>query len=298
MKTFIQFIKLIRIHHWSKNLLIFIPLLVSPEIINLYSWQTLMIAFFAFSFCASTTYIINDILDKGNDRNHPRKKNRPIASAFFNIYEGVFFAILMASISIYLASYLNTIFCFTLFLYFISAQIYSIKLKKMHIIDCIALSILYIMRLMCGAAAVNLSISFWLLSFSLFFFFSIALLKRYSELANRASDSKLMFGRGYNVSDLPLIANLGIPSALLSILVIGLYLNDEKIYSLYQIPNLLFLLLLTSLVWVCSVWSKALKGIEIHDPISFALKDLTSLVLFILSVGIFIIARFGMTLVQ
>ena len=150
------------------------------------------------------------------------------------------------------------------------------------------------MRLIAGAVAINLTISFWLLSFSLFFFFSLALLKRYSELANHSSGKSLNFGRSYKSSDMSLILCLGVPSALLSILVIGLYLNDEKIYYLYHAPNLLFTLLLTSLTWVSLIWSKAYRGEEINDPISFALKDPSSLILFFLSILIFIISRFGM----
>jgi 4-hydroxybenzoate polyprenyltransferase len=261
---------------------------------SLESWKILIIAFFSFNLCASSNYIFNDILDIENDRIHPRKKYRPLASNYFKLYEAICFAILFLFISIYLASFQNILFGAVLFTYLLIAQIYSFKIKRLHILDCITLSILYIMRLIAGAVAVNLTISFWLLSFSLFFFFSLALLKRYSELANHSLGKGLNFGRSYKPSDMPLILCLGVPSSLLSILVIGLYLNDEKIYFLYEASNVLFLLLLTSLTWVSLIWSKAYRGVEINDPISFALKDFTSLILFFISILIFIIARFGM----
>ena len=294
MNTLSQLSKLIRIHHWSKNLLIFVPLIVSPDIANSESWKILIIAFFSFNFCASSNYIFNDIIDIENDRIHPRKKFRPLASNYFKLHEAICIAILILFISIYLASLVNILFGVMLFAYFFIAQLYSFKIKRKHILDCITLSILYIMRLIAGAVTINLAVSFWLLSFSLFFFFSLALLKRYSELANHSSDNGSDFGRSYKSSDMTLILCLGVPSALLSILVVGLYLNDEKIYYLYEAPNALFLLLLTSLAWVCFIWSKAYRGVEINDPISFALKDVTSLVLFFFSILIFLIARFGM----
>lgn len=294
MNTLTQLFKLIRIHHWSKNFLVFVPLIVSPDISSLESWKILIIAFFSFNLCASSNYIFNDILDIENDRIHPQKKYRPLASGYFKLYEAICFAIFILLIAIYLASFLNIFFGAALFSYFFIAQIYSFKIKSIHIFDCITLSILYIMRLIAGAVAINLTISFWLLSFSLFFFFSLALLKRYSELANHSSGKSLNFGRSYKSSDMSLILCLGVPSALLSILVIGLYLNDEKIYYLYHAPNLLFTLLLTSLTWVSLIWSKAYRGEEINDPISFALKDPSSLILFFLSILIFIISRFGM----
>jgi 4-hydroxybenzoate polyprenyltransferase len=185
------------------------------------------------------------------------------------------------------------VFCITLILYFLIAQAYTLKLKQVHIIDCIILSFLYMMRIIAGALAVSLDVSTWILSFSLFFFFSFALLKRYSEAYHHSSESKPLSGRGYTKEDLPLIMNMGVPSALISILIIGLYINDKKIYFFYSEPKLLFLFLPILLIWVCSIWSRVIRGIEINDPISFALSDKASIVVFLASGLIFMLARYG-----
>ncbi|HCK04338.1 MAG TPA: hypothetical protein DHV86_06220 [Methylophilaceae bacterium] len=292
INSLMQFFKLIRIHQWSKNLLIFVPLLVSPELENILLWQDLILAFFAFSLCSSTSYIINDIIDLKNDQAHPIKKFRPIASGFFTVNTSVSFAILIGLICISLSILISGLFCAALFIYFIASQGYSFKFKKIHLIDCIVLSLLYMMRIIAGALAASLNISIWLLSFSLFFFFSFALLKRYSELLNHASDSISSFGRGYAKQDLPLVMNMGISSAFISILVIGLYFNDDSVYLNYYEPRFLFLLLPILLIWICSIWSRVVKGVEINDPISFALTDRISLIIFFLSAAIFIIARY------
>jgi 4-hydroxybenzoate polyprenyltransferase len=293
MHTVFQAIRLIRAHQWSKNLLIFVPLIVSPQLENIVLWNDLLIAFFAFNFCASAGYIINDIVDLPQDQMHPIKKSRPLASGFFSINIATCVAILLLSISIYLGILVGKVFCVALSLYFVIAQAYTLKLKQVHIIDCIILSFLYMMRIIAGALAVSLDLSVWILSFSLFFFFSFALLKRYSELSHHASGSNPLFGRGYTTKDLPLILNMGLPSALISILIIGLYITDEKIYSFYSEPKLLFLFLPILLIWVCSIWSRAIRGIEINDPISFALSDKTSILIFLASGLVFILARHG-----
>lgn len=293
MQAVFQLIKLIRAHQWSKNLLIFVPLIVSPQFENIVLWGDLLTAFFAFNFCASAGYIVNDIVDLPRDQMHQIKKSRPLASGFFSINIAICIAIFLLSISLYLGASVGKIFCVALISYFVIAQAYTLKLKEVHIIDCIILSFLYMMRIVAGALAVSLDLSIWILSFSLFFFFSFALLKRYSELLHHASGSNLLFGRNYTQEDLPLILNMGLPSSLISILIIGLYINDEKIYSFYNEPRLLFLFLPILLIWVCSIWSRAIRGIEINDPISFALSDKMSIFIFLASGSIFILARYG-----
>jgi 4-hydroxybenzoate polyprenyltransferase len=293
----IQFLKLIRIHQWSKNLLLFVPLIVSPELDDLLLWKNLVLAFFAFSFCASLGYIINDFYDLENDQKHPIKKLRPIASGFFRKNYIIFFAVILWTLSICASLLVSISFFYVLTAYFISTQIYTMIIKKIHIIDCVFLAFLYMMRIIAGCIAVNLEISIWLLSFSLFFFFSFALLKRYSELRNHFSHNNENFGRGYTSEDLPVITNMGISSSLISILVLGLYFNNDVIYSNYYAPKILFFFLPILLIWSCSIWSRTLKGIEINDPISFALTDRISLVIFIISLLIFTFARYEIFLI-
>ena len=85
-------VKVLRIHQWLKNLLLFIPLLAAHEFSNADAWLSLLLAFFAFSICASSVYIANDLLDLESDRRHPRKKNRPFAAGCVSIRAGALLA--------------------------------------------------------------------------------------------------------------------------------------------------------------------------------------------------------------
>lgn len=293
----IQFFRLIRLHQWSKNLLLFVPLIVSPELENLFLWNNLILSFFAFSACASLGYIINDIFDLQSDQMHPVKKSRPIAAGVFSKNYIMLFATTLGFASILLSLLVSKLFFYVLCIYFLSTQLYTLKVKKIRFIDCVFLAFLYMMRIISGAIAANLEISIWLLSFSLFFFFSFALLKRYSELHHHYSSDNKYFGRGYTREDLPLIRNMGILSSLISILVIGLYFNNDVIYINYHAPKLLLFFLPILLIWIYSIWSRAIKGVEINDPISFSLRDLTSIIIFFISLLIFAFARYEILLI-
>ena len=293
----IQSVRLFRVHQWSKNLLLFVPLIVSPELENILLWKNLLLGFLAFSACASLGYIINDLHDRQSDQMHPIKKYRPIAAGFFSKNYIILFASTLGFASIYLSLLVSKLFFYVLCIYFLATQLYTLKVKKIHIIDCVLLALLYMIRIVSGAIIANLDISIWLLSFSLFFFFSFALLKRFSELRHHYSSENQYFGRGYTREDLPLLANMGVSSSLISIVVIGLYFNNDEIYINYHAPKLLFLFLPILLIWISSIWSRAIKGIEINDPISFSLRDPTSIIIFFISLIIFTFARFEILLI-
>ena len=297
IQQLIQFFRLIRVHQWSKNLLLFVPLILSPELENVFLWRNLILGFFAFSACASLGYIINDVYDLQSDQIHPIKKSRPIAAGVFSKNYIILFATILGFAFIYLSLLVSKLFFYALCIYFLSTQLYTRRIKKIHIIDCVFLAFLYMMRIISGTVATNLDISIWLLSFSLFFFFSFALLKRYSELRHHYSSENEYFGRGYTREDLPLITNMGIASSLFSILVIGLYFNNDVIYINYHAPKLLFFFLPILLIWISSIWSRAIKGIEINDPISFSLSDPTSIIIFFISLLIFTFARYEILLI-
>ena len=297
IQELIQFFRLIRVHQWSKNLLLLVPLIVSPELENLFLWKNLILGFFAFSACASLGYILNDVNDLQSDKMHPVKKFRPIAAGVFSKNYIMLFATTLGFTSIFLSLLVSKLFFYVLCIYFLSTQLYTLKVKKIHIIDCVFLALLYMMRIISGAIAANLDISIWLLSFSLFFFFSFALLKRYSELRHHYSPDNEYFGRGYTREDLPLITNMGISSSLISILIIGLYFNNDVISINYHAPKLLLFFLPILLIWISSIWSRAIKGVEINDPISFSLRDPASIIIFFISLLIFTFARYEILLI-
>jgi 4-hydroxybenzoate polyprenyltransferase len=287
-------LKAIRIHQWLKNLLLFVPLLAAHQIGNAQSLGLLIIAFFSFSLCASSVYITNDLLDLESDRRHPRKRFRPFASANLSVLHGVIAAPLLVAASFLLGTVVGVDFLFVLLIYLFLTATYSFSLKRLVLVDCLTLATLYTMRIIAGAAAVSVSLSFWLLAFSIFIFLSLALVKRYAELLVQSQEGKnSVHGRGYLVTDAPLLQALGVSSGYISTLVIALYLRSENVMSLYAEPLAIWLLIPILLFWVSWVWLKSSRG-EMHDdPIVFAAKDKTSLSVAAITALVFIYAAIG-----
>ena len=272
-------LKLIRVHQWLKNVLLFVPLLAAHSIFQLDSWVKLLIAFFSFSLCASTVYLANDLLDLESDRSHPRKKNRPFASGAIPIYKGILLAPILFLLSFIMASFVNHIFMIELGIYFIITCAYSFGIKKFILIDCLTLAILYTLRIIAGAAALLMPISFWLLAFSIFLFLSLAFIKRYAELEVQLhSGNEKIQGRGYLVSDASLIQSLGITSGFAAVIVLALYINSNEISLLYPNPEVIWGVVPVILFWISWMWMQAHRGLMHDDPLIFAVKDRASLI--------------------
>ncbi|OGV27636.1 MAG: hypothetical protein A3F18_07605 [Legionellales bacterium RIFCSPHIGHO2_12_FULL_37_14] len=280
-----------RIHQWIKNLLLFVPLLAAHQIDSLPQLQKLLLAFISFSTCASAVYIINDLLDLESDRQHPRKCHRPFASGAVPIAYGFFGAPFLLAVSFILALAVNQAFFMSLLVYFFLTIVYSMRLKRFALIDCLALCILYTCRIVSGSIASEVTLSFWLLAFSIFIFLSLALVKRYSELQLQASQgNSIANGRGYYVSDAPLIQTLGVTSGYAAVLILALYVNSESVVSLYTQPQIIWFAIPLMLFWISWVWMIAHRNMMNDDPIIFAIKDKTSRFVAFLLVVIFGIA--------
>ena len=291
---FAIWIKALRIHQWLKNLLLFVPLLAAHQISNAQSLGLLVIAFLSFSLCASSVYITNDLLDLESDRSHPRKRFRPFAAARLSILHGVIAAPLLIAASFLLGTVVGEDFLLVLLAYLFLTVTYSFSLKHLVLVDCLTLATLYTMRIIAGAAAVSVSLSFWLLAFSIFIFLSLALVKRYAELLVQSREGKnSAHGRGYFVSDAPLIQVLGISSGYISTLVIALYLRSENVMSLYAQPLAIWLLIPILLFWVSWVWLKSSRGQMHDDPIVFAATDKASLIVAAITATVLIYAAIG-----
>jgi len=287
-------IKALRVHQWLKNLLLFVPLLAAHQISNTHSLSLLIIAFISFSLCASSVYVINDLLDLKSDRSHPYKKYRPFASNKLQIPHGLFAAALLTVLSFAMGTIVGSDFLTILLFYLILTLSYSLGLKRFAIVDCLMLASFYTIRIIAGANAVSITISFWLLAFSIFLFLSLALVKRYTELiVSSREGNNSSHGRGYLVSDAPLLQILGVSSGYISALVIAFYLRSENVMSLYSNPLTIWLFIPIILFWISWIWLKSHRG-EMHDdPIIFAIKDKTSLSLAALTVIVFAFAAIG-----
>ena len=270
-------IKSARVHQWVKNVLIFIPLFLTHEFAN----TTLLIdsaqAFIAFCLCASSVYFINDIHDIDADRRHPVKCNRPLASGALPVSHGWAWAVFLMLTGLLLAFDVQRNFFYIVFFYVAVTNLYSYIFKSIALGDVVILAALYTVRIIGGAVAIQSAITFWLLAFSLFFFFSLAMVKRYSELASLSERGETeATGRGYYAMDANLILILGVASGYLSVLIFSLYLNDSKILIQYSSPQWLWLITPILLYWISRVWLLTNRREITEDPVVFAVKDKVS----------------------
>jgi 4-hydroxybenzoate polyprenyltransferase/phosphoserine phosphatase len=270
--------RVLRAHQWLKNLLLFVPLVAAHQLSNSTALSALLLAFIAFSLCASSVYILNDLLDIDSDRAHPHKKHRPFASGLVPISYGVVLAPLLLIASFAIAAWVPHVFVYWLIGYFVLTCAYSWRLKSWVLVDCLILAVLYTLRVIAGAAAASIFLSFWILAFSVFLFLSLAFVKRYAELmiAQLSGKDKAM-GRGYLTTDAPLIQALGVGAAYASVVVLALYLNSDAVRRLYQTPEIVWGAVLVVLFWISWMWLQAHRGKMNDDPLVFAVKDKASL---------------------
>jgi 4-hydroxybenzoate polyprenyltransferase len=242
-------------------------------------------AFLFFGLCASSVYLLNDLLDLADDRYHHSKRNRPFAAGRLSIKSGLIACpILLVGAFAGALWLLPAQFSGALIVYYILTLAYSLSLKRRMVVDVIALAVLYTMRIIAGAAAFNLSLSFWMLAFSMFLFLSLALVKRYAELhdARSKGHTEKTPGRGYFPDDLQMISSLGAASGYLAVVVLALYIDDQANPDLYAYPHLIWLACPLLLFWTTRVWSLTHRGQMHEDPVVFAIRDRTSLVVGVL----------------
>ena len=281
----------LRVHQWAKNALLVLPLLLA-HLLHLHPFGLAALAFFCFCLTASSTYIVNDLLDMDADRQHPHKSQRPFAAGDLSPLAGAGLAALMAGTAGALAWLtLPLHFVMWLGLYCVVTLAYSLYLKRKVLVDVIVLSGLYTLRLLAGAAAVTVAVSPWMAGFAIFFFFSLALVKRFSELENlRAHGNVPANGRGYTVQDLETLRSFGTSSAFASIVIFALYINNPEVANLYRDPHRLWLMTPILIWWLSRVWLMASRGQMKEDPVVFALTDRWSLAA---GVGLMLVAVFA-----
>lgn len=268
------YFKAVRPHQWLKNLLVFVPLLAAHRLLEWPLLRDACLAFVAFSLCASSVYLLNDLLDLSADRGHPRKRLRPFAAGTIRPMFGAGLIPILLLASLLVAATLTPQFVMVLGAYYICTVAYSVYLKRLVLIDVMLLAGLYTLRVIGGAAAVGILPSFWLLALSMFMFLSLALVKRGAELSTyRRLNESSGGGRGYRVSDLEYLHSMGTASGYGAVLVTALYINDAAVLDLYSRPYLLWPVCPLLLYWVSRIWLKTGRG-EMHDdPLVFAIKD-------------------------
>ena len=283
------YLKAVRPHQWLKNSLVFAPALAAHQLESATLIQSL-IAFFAFSLIASSVYVTNDLLDLNADRAHPRKRQRPFASGAIPIQHGALLALGLFLAGILTAFLLKPVFLLALLTYYVLTSVYSLLLKRKTIIDICTLAGLYTMRIIGGGAATDITLSFWLLAFSIFIFLSLAAIKRQAELVDLKEQGSLQAkGRGYHVDDLPLMTMIVISAGFMAILVLMLYVNSASVIALYPTPSALWGVCCILLYWLARMAFITHRGRMHDDPIIFSIKDKVSQLCFALITALVLI---------
>jgi len=287
-------VKELRPHQWAKNVLLFVPLYFSHQYTDLSLVFTALMAFFAFSFCASSIYVLNDLVDLSSDRQHRSKRNRPLASGALSIPEGIALSVASLALAITLAvGFVNPRFVWVLLGYVALTTAYTFVLKQKMIVDVLALASLFTYRVVAGGVAVDVKLSPWLLAFSIFFFTSLAFVKRYSELIQiKGSGGQSLKGRNYVPADIPIITSAGPAAGLLAVLVFALYINSPAMVVYYSRPEALWGICLVLVYWIMRIWFLAARDKMHDDPVLFAVRDKISLAAGALVVACLLVARY------
>jgi len=278
----------LRVRHWVKNLLVLIPLFAAQKVLSPEAWSSALTFFLSMSLIASGTYIFNDIVDLRFDSLHANKQHRPIVSGLLSLRVGIFALFsLLASGFLVSIIFLNSPATLSLFAYLLLTLSYSLSLKNILAVDIVMLAILHTLRLIGGSLAIDVPISYWMISFSIFLFFSLGAIKRSIEIGT--SETNEIPGRPYIKQDLLVVNVAGISSGLVSVLVLALYVQSAEVVNVYYgSPELLFLAIPILLYWIFYTWLNSYRGKIMFDPIVWATKDTVSrlILLLLFAVGI------------
>jgi 4-hydroxybenzoate polyprenyltransferase len=281
------YVKAMRVHQWAKNLLLVMPML-GAHLIDTADVVHCLIAFMAFSLCASSVYLMNDLADLARDRRHRTKRLRPFAAGTVPMLHGLVMIPVLLIASFGLAALLPPYFVALLAIYYAITVAYSMGLKRQLMVDVVVLSLLYGIRLYAGAVAVGVPMSAWLGAFSMFLFTSLALIKRSAELADRSANGLGdPSGRDYRLSDLPILEALAAASGFTAVLVMGLYVSSDAVRLLYSSPNRLFLICSVLVYWLGRILVLTHRNEMHEDPVFFAVTDRASQVCALLCLVIF-----------
>jgi 4-hydroxybenzoate polyprenyltransferase/phosphoserine phosphatase len=286
-------LRAMRPHQWVKNLLVFVPILTSHALLDGPSWIGGLLAFAAFSAAASGIYLVNDLLDLEADRAHPKKRSRPFASGAASLPAGI----VLSGVLLLLALVLGAVAGITgvIVVYAATSLAYSLRLKRLPLVDVFALAGLYTIRLFGGGEATDHALSLWLLAFASFLFLSLALVKRVAEAMDSAGrGAGRIAGRGYGPEDLLMLQLFGVCSAFASSLVLALYVQAEAGTGRFAAPGLLWGIVPLVLLWNCRMWLSTARGYMHHDPILYAARDRVTWAIALAVVAVMLAARAGL----
>jgi len=285
-------LKAIRVHQWLKNSLLFVPAILGVRFFDMTTVGSLMVAFIAFSLCASSVYLLNDLLDIPVDRNHPKKKERPLAAGTLQVHQVAVASGILLVAAFALAAFLPWRFMAVLALYYVITCTYSFYLKRLLLIDVLTLAGLFTIRVLAGSAAIEGIVSTWLLAFCMFFFLSLALVKRYVEL-NRQTGAAgwKATGRGYHRTDMETLSQSGMAAGFAAVVVLTLFIDSPQVAANYRHPEAIWLVCPLVLYILMRIWILARRGHMHDDPVVFMMIDWRSQIMIAAGAAIMFISQ-------
>ena len=265
--------KALRVYQYGKNTLVFVPAITAHQM-NLPTLGYALLAFAAFSACASGAYLMNDLLDLAADRQHPTKRHRALAAGTLPISSALLAIPALWLLAVAASLCISPLFLGVLGGYLATTIAYSLALKRKMLVDVVTLAGLYTLRIIAGAVGVGVVLSEWLLIFSLFVFTSLALIKRFSELSMRESAGLAdPSNRDYRITDLHIIGAMAAASAMNAVTVFSLYVSSSAVTPLYSRPWMLWLLNPLLLYWFGRALMMAHRREMPDDPILYTFRD-------------------------
>lgn len=265
--------KALRVYQFAKNTLVFVPAITAHQL-NLATLGYALLAFMAFSACASGAYLMNDLLDLAADRQHPTKRHRALAAGDLPISSALLAIPALWLFALAAGLCISPLFLAVLGAYLATTIAYSLVLKRKMLVDVVTLAGLYTLRIIAGAVGVGVVLSEWLLIFSLFVFTSLALIKRFSELSMRESVGLAdPSNRDYRITDLHIIGAMAAASAMNAVTVFSLYVSSSAVTPLYSRPWMLWLLNPLLLYWFGRALMMAHRREMPDDPILYTFRD-------------------------
>lgn len=279
-----------RPRYWVKNLLVFVPVLAAHDL----SPDSLLrgiSAFLIFTIATSGNYMLNDLWNLDQDRLHPMKKKRPIASGKISVRTAYLVSILLIVTSVALSTTLTWTFSCFLILYLALAFVYSRYVKHLPILELFLLVSLYLIRIWGGAVATDTALSGWLFAFTAFIFLALVCLKRLAEVCNEANEVySSTSGRPYNTRDVVLLTAAAVSAGFSSTLILSLYVFATPAILFYRAPEFLWGICLIVLFWILYMTYRAAQRAIKEDPVHFLMVDRTSQICAVLTLALLVMA--------
>jgi 4-hydroxybenzoate polyprenyltransferase len=287
-----DWIRAFRLHQWTKSAIVLVPVLLGWRDLTFASIVNTLIMISLLCPVVSLTYLVNDMADLPSDRKHWSKRHRPFAHGTIPVRDGMLLAGIGLPVLCGAGLLIAPLAGLCLLSYVVVTLGYSFSWKRIPVFDTFIIALLFTIRVLMGTAAAKLVPSPWLLTFSMFFFFSMAMAKRHSEILRAAQHNlQVLEGRGYRITDESLTLTFGITASMASILIVVIYLVEEVFArQIYHNPVWLWGTPIAIFLFSSRIWVLSHRGRMMDDPVAFALRDRVSIDLGIFAAAMILLA--------